>query len=296
MTPPEFLLHPDAWLRKIGATKATISVGPNFAYELVARRVRELPGVELGSLRVALNGSEPVQRSTISAFEDRFMPNGLRPGVVLPVYGLAEATLGVSFTRPGEPIAPDLVWDGRKIPAVGHALAGVEIELRDKAGRLVPLGSEGEIVVRSPSLMDGYFGHVDAQPIEEGWLKTGDLGVIQNGALYVTGREKDLVIKGGQKFHPYEIERVAAEAVPAAPNGVAAFAKINPASGTEDLIVMVELRAVDQEGAEKKIRGELLGALGVRADRILIVRPGELPRTTSGKIRRSACQALVDAP
>jgi acyl-CoA synthetase (AMP-forming)/AMP-acid ligase II len=233
-----------------------------------------------------------VHRATLTRFSERFFDHGLRSDAMLPVYGLAEATLGVAFEEHGRR-APDLAFRGRAVPSVGRPLAGMEIEIRGPRGELLPAGAEGEIAVRGPSLMDGYFGASESSPIEQGWLKTGDLGVIQGGALYVTGREKDLVIKAGQKFHPYEIERVAEGAVAGAPNCAAAFARRNDETGTEDLVVMVELCAADAAGAERTIRGALLDALDVRADRILIVRPGELPRTTSGKIRRGACREMV---
>ena len=140
--------------------------------------------------------------------------------------------------------------------------------------------------------MSGYFRDPDATAaaLRDGWLHTGDLGAVQGGALYVTGREKDLVIKNGRKFHPYDIERVVAAAVDSPPGGVAAFSVPNEATGTEDLVVLAELRRLSEDGeAERLIRGRLIEELGVRPERVRLLGPGALPRTTSGKLRRRAC-------
>lgn len=303
LSPGEFLLHPSRWLELLSETRATVTVAPNFGYELAARRVRPsvgTGGMDLSALRLALDGAEPVHRATLDAFEARFAPAGLRPGTVLPVYGLAENTLGVAFSLPGEraPLvaaerAPDLAWEGRRVPTVGQPLEGMEVEIRLANGARAPDGAVGEIAVRGPSLMSGYFEEPEATAaaLRDGWLHTGDLGVLRGGLLYVTGREKDLVIKNGQKFHPYDIERVAAAAVDAPPGGAAAFSEPNEQTGTEDLVVVVELRRASQrEDAQRLVRALLVEELGVRPDRVELVGPGALPRTSSGKLRRGACK------
>ncbi|MCK6545102.1 AMP-binding protein, partial [Myxococcota bacterium] len=296
LTPHEFLLHPDRWLELVSRVKARVMVGPNFGYELASRRAASRGPFALGAVEVMLNGSEPVQRTTLDGFEEKFERHGLPKGKFRPAYGLAEATLGVAFTAPGMP-DPDLPHGDRRIPSVGRPLAGMEVEIVAEDGSVVPEGVEGEITVRGPSVMDGYLGDEEAtkRVLRGRTLFTGDLGVVQGGALYVTGRKKDLVIKGGEKFHPYELERVAGAAVDAAPNGAVALGRMNTKTGTEDLIVLVELPAAREAGAIAKIRGALLEKLGVRADAVLVVRPGEIPRTTSGKLRRGDAIALVEA-
>ena len=185
-------------------------------------------------------------------------------------------------------------------PSVGQPLAGTRVAIRDAAGGDAGVGVEGEIVVSGPSVMRGYFRAPEATEatLARGWLRTGDLGVVQGGSLYVTGREKDLVIKAGRKFHPYEIERIVAEVVDAPPGGVAAFSQDNDETGTEDLVIVIERRRGHDadEDPTRKVRGRLMEELGVRADRVCVVAAGELPRTTSGKVRRRACAALFPRP
>ena len=293
MRPGEFLMRPRRWLELVSSVRATLTVGPNFAWELLARRV-SAEGLDLSSLRCALNGSEPIHRSTLEHVAQRFGPAGLARSALLCVYGLAEATLGVAFSRPDSTLA-DLEVDGRAVPSVGPVLAGVELSVVDRNGEVVAVGEEGELCVRGPMVMNGYFDHPESG-LQGGWLRTGDLGVVRNRAVYVTGREKELVIQAGRKFHPYDIERVVSAMVDTTPNGVAAVSRPDPELGSEALVVVVELRR--QSGAidPLKIKGELLRALGVRADSVVYVPAGSLPRTTSGKIKRRALSELSPSP
>lgn len=305
MTPSEFLLHPKRWLELISRVGGTITVAPNFGYDTVTRRVRTLEGLDLSTLRVALNGSEPVHRTTIDAFETRFADAKLARGTMLPVYGLAENTLGVSFpmpreveparvVEPSETASSDLSFGGRAVPSVGQPLVDTRVEVRAADGRVCPEGEEGEIWVKSPSLLSGYYRDpvATSRALIDGWLLTGDLGVVMNGELYVTGREKELIIKGGQKFHPYEIENVVADAIGVPLNQVAAVSVIQPERGTEDLAIVIERRVeseAEQEELQKQVRGRLTESLAVRAEQVLFVAAGSIPRTTSGKLRRRAC-------
>ncbi|MDP2311571.1 MAG: AMP-binding protein [Pseudomonadota bacterium] len=272
LSPGEFLLHPGRWLRCISEVRGTVSAAPDFAYGLVTRRVRDLDGLDLSSWRHALDGAEPVHRATLQAFAARFGPVGFRADALHPVYGLAENTLGVCF---GEAAEPDRVWQGRTVVSVGRPLPGMQVKVAEN----------GEVLVRGPARMDGYFGDAlaTADAFRDGWLHTGDLGFLADGRLYLTGREKDLVIQNGRKFHPYDIERIAAAAVDAVANGAAAFADAD-----EALVVVVEA-GTRVEDVETRVRGELLATLGVRPDRVVRVAPGDLPRTTSGKLRRTEC-------
>ncbi len=288
LRPGDFLMRPRRWLELVSSERATLTVGPNFAWELLVRRVMP-EGLELSALRYALNGSEPVHRTTLDGFALKFAPAGFDAKAWVPVYGLAEATLGVAFSQPLTPRA-DLELDGRQVPSVGSVLPGLELSVTDSAGRVKLEGEEGELCVRGPTLMDGYFAHPEATAgaLREGWLRTGDLGVVRDGAVYVTGREKELVIQAGRKFHPYDIERVVAAMVDATPNGVAAVSRPDPVYGSEALVVTIELRRLSGAIDPMLIKGELLRALGVRADEIVFVPAGSMPRTTSGKVKRRA--------
>jgi acyl-CoA synthetase (AMP-forming)/AMP-acid ligase II len=191
----------------------------------------------------------------------------------------------------GDGRGADLAWQDRQVVCCGRPLAGMEIRLM-REGEIVPVGHEGEVCVRGPSLMSGYFEDAEATAaaLRDGWLHTGDLGVIHEGRLHLTGREKELVIKSGRKFHPYDIERVVSETVETTPNGVAAFSRPDDRAGTEELVVVVELRRIGGAGeATDTIRAKLMDRLGVRADRIELVPAGALPRTTSGKVKRREC-------
>jgi acyl-CoA synthetase (AMP-forming)/AMP-acid ligase II len=175
------------------------------------------------------------------------------------------------------------------IPSVGAPIAGNEIRV------LGPAGEPGEIQVRSASLMSGYFrdDEASAAALVDGWLRTGDLGMVVDGQLHVTGRAKELVIQNGSKFHPYDIERVATDAVDATVAGAAAYVMTD--GETEILVLAAEVPTGKADGAERRIRGAVLEALGVRIDRVVVVPPGALPRTSSGKIRRVAVPSFVEA-
>lgn len=294
LRPAEFLMRPKRWLEVATDAEASLTVGPNFGYELAVKRA-PAEGMRLHRLRAALSGSEPIHRSTLDGFAQKFAPAGFRGEVFRPVYGLAEATLGVTFTREGQ-VLPDTVVDTRPVPAVGPPVPGIDVAIRGEDGAERPDGAEGHIWVRGPSLMDGYFQNpaASAETLVDGWLRTGDLGLVRDGSLYVTGREKELVIQAGRKFHPYDIERVVAELVDTTPNGVVAVSRPSTASGTEELHVLVELRRQSQRPDVVALRGELLSVLGVRADHIALLPAGALPRTTSGKVKRTACAQRLE--
>jgi len=292
MRPAELLLHPWRWLELCSEVKATLTVAPNFGYELLLRRGKGPAGLDLSALRAMLNGSEPVLRRTLDAFEDRYAPAGLKKGSILPVYGLAENTLGVTFQALGAP-DPDLSIHDRSVPSAGQPIAGMEVAVRRPDGTLAEEGEEGEITVGGPAVMSGYFRNEEAtaKALRNGALWTGDRGVIKGGRLYITGREKELIIKAGRKYHPADIERIVGAVADSPANGVAAFSVVSEQAGGEQLVVVVELRRQPTDDVTQRIRGKLAEELGVTADRIELVGAGDLPRTTSGKLKRSECIA-----
>lgn len=311
MSPESFVMNPRRWLELVTNVGGTISAAPNFAYDMCVARTREGGELRLGTWRHALNGAEPVHARTVARFTERFAEHGLRPDVAMPVYGMAEATLAVTFPPAAEKMRTFgldrgvLERDGRAVPvetghpavSVGRPVAGMHVEIVGADGRVVPEGTVGEIRVRGPSLMDGYFGNDDAsaEVLTAGALRTGDLGFMHEGLLFVTGRAKELIIKGGKNLHPYDIERVAGDVSGVRQGGVAAFGHANPDTGTEDLVVVAETTQVDDERRDaiaKAIRGELLAVLGIKPDALRLCGVGKVPRTTSGKIRRRECARL----
>jgi acyl-CoA synthetase (AMP-forming)/AMP-acid ligase II len=295
-------------LRAISRYRATVSPAPDFAYALAAERVAdaELEGVDLSCWQVALNGAEAVSRRTLDAFAARFAPHGFRPEALTPVYGLAEASLAVTFTPPGRGARAStfdrdlLVRQGRAVAAsegrtlvsVGIPLPGFAVEVRGPRGERLEAGREGRIWVRGPSLMREYLGHprATAKALVDGWLDTGDLGFLAQGELFVTGRAKDVVVVRGQNLAPEEIER-AAWAVEGARTGCAvAVSRPRPEGGGEELLLFLEhARDVPADALESlgsRAADAVRGSVGVSPARILVLAPGTLPRTSSGKLRR----------
>ena len=303
-----FLVHPHRWLQAIGKHGATLSVAPNFAYRLAQARIepRHLEGLRLDTWRSALSGSESVELATVNAFAEKFSRWGYDGRATMPVYGLAENCLAVTFPPPGESVrAVDLDRQvleterrvapprdgGPKAPivSVGTPLRGQRVAIRAEDGSILGEGAVGEITVGGACLMKGYHRNevATAEALRDGWLQTGDLGFVRDGRLHVTGRAKELIIRRGRNYYPYDIERAAAGVAGAA---AAAFGCPNQDSGTEDLVVIVECKERDsgaQEDLKKKIHAEVLAAVGIAAERIVLCPSRSLPRTTSGKLQRA---------
>lgn len=314
MPPERFIVKPAGWLRLMSEVGGTLSPAPNFAYDLCTARAGELDGVRLDTWRVALNGSEPVHGPTLARFQEKFGPLGFDRGAMMPVYGMAEATLAVSFSSVGEgPRGLDvdrreLEESGRAVRSseanarhavsVGRPLAGTSISIVDASGKVVAPGVVGEVRVSGPSLMDGYFRNEQAssQVLSDGWLSTGDLGFVADGQLFIAGRAKEMVIKAGRNLYPYDVERIVGELAGVRLGGVAAFGRENESTGTDDLVVVAETSETDPSGREaltKAIRGEVLAVLGVGVDDVQLWSVGSVPRTSSGKIRRKECARLL---
>jgi fatty-acyl-CoA synthase len=315
MSPLAFLSRPERWLWAVHRRRATLSPAPNFAYELCARKVPEsaLEGLDLSSWRCALNGAEPVQPETIDRFVARFGKAGFQRSTMFPVYGLAENSVAVTFPEPGrgprilEVARQELETEQRVVPApgsgfrfvsVGRALPDHEVHILDPAGQPLPEDHVGRIAFRGPSQMAGYFGKPEATAaitVADGFLDSGDLGFLHGGELYVAGRSKDLVIKGGRNLVPSEIEEAVAGVAGVRRGCVAAFGVPLAELGTEGLVVVAETRA---RGAEERARIEhdvvqqVVSAVGLPPDVVHLVPPGSVPKTSSGKVRRAACREL----
>lgn len=314
MSPLAFLARPIRWLQALDAHRGTLSPAPNFAFDLCTTRIadEELKGLDLSSVRVLLNGSEPVSPTTLRRFIDRFAPCGLDPGAVYPVYGLAECSLGLSTPALGSAIRIDRVRratfqaSGHAEPApgddagalqfvsCGRALPDHELAVIAKDDHPAPERVEGRVRFRGPSTTRGYYRNAEATRDlvgPDGWLDSGDLGYIAEGDLFLTGRAKDLIIKAGRNFYPQEAEAVAG-GVPGVRTGcVAAFGVTDPDRGTEQFVVLAETRVTGETARadlSRAVSREVGLAMGGAPDRVVLAPPGSVAKTSSGKIRRGA--------
>ena len=320
LPPTDFLTRPSRWLRAIHTHRGTLSAAPNFAYELCARRIpdAELEGLDLSSWRMAANGAEPVAAATIDRFVARFGGHGFRRDALTPVYGLAESCVGLAFTPVGrgpriERIdkreletlgratpATELTTDAVSVVSSGRPLPDHEIRVVDAAGRELGEREEGLIEFRGPSATRGYFQNDQASAaLHDGvWLRTGDRGYLTLGELCVTGRTKDVIIRAGRDVFPYEIEGAVGEMPGIRRGNVAVFAATDPNAGTERLVVLAETREDDdakRETLRQQIDEIVVQLLGAPADDVVLAAPHTVLKTSSGKIRRSACRAAYES-
>ncbi len=283
MPPQSFLMRPHEWLQQIARRRVTLSVAPNFAYQLCVKRVRDqhLAGLDLSSWRLALDGAEAVQPTTLRAFADRLATTGFTPGALLPTYGLAENTLATACPTPGAPwlevTPPD---GGAPVVSLGGPLPGQEIAIRAADGTTLPERTIGEIAVRGPCVMQGYLGNgaASARVLRDGWLHTGDLGFFDQGQLFFAGRSKHLVIKMGRNYYPDDVEQVARRLL--RHDRAIAFARPNPETGSEDLVLLAEHEPLDATASKDfvtQLNAELIAQLGLRAEEIRLLPPGSLP-------------------
>jgi 1-acyl-sn-glycerol-3-phosphate acyltransferase len=313
MSPLAFLARPARWLWAIHSHGATVSPAPNFAFDLVARKVtdNEIEGLDLSTWRLALNGSEAVSPDTIERFTRRFEPYGFRPQAMRPVYGLAEASVGLTISLPGElprvdRIAREPFERAREVQRAsadesrplrfvssGRPLSGHEVRIVDVFGELLGDRREGRIQFRGPSVTRGYYKNTEATAavLRDGWMDSGDLGYWADGNLFVTGRDKDTIIQGGRNVSAHEVEDAVAAVEGIRKGSVAAFGVHDPSLGTERLVVVAESREqvpANRERLRKAVLEQVAVALGVPPDVVVIARPGAVLKTSSGKIRRHA--------
>ncbi|MDB5099803.1 MAG: Malonyl CoA-acyl carrier protein transacylase [Cyanobacteria bacterium RYN_339] len=286
MSPLAFLKHPLGWLRAVERYGATTSGGPNFAYELCATKAPAVQGLDLSRWQLAFNGAEPVRAGTLERFADAFAPFGFRKEAFFPCYGLAEGTLIVSGGRP-RTLAVDAAalerhevapGTDRLLVSAGHVTGNQRVTIEG--------GMVGEICVEGPSIAAGYWG----QPDRVGPLRTGDLGFLHEGELFVTGRLKDLIIVDGRNFYPQDLEATAERVATVRPGGAAAFG----VAGQDGERVVLMLEAAGSEvGGE--VRRAIAAEHEVELADVVLVPAGGLPRTSSGKVRRGACREAYAA-
>jgi 1-acyl-sn-glycerol-3-phosphate acyltransferase len=319
MSPVAFLSRPVRWLRTIHRFRGTLSAAPNFAYEVCASKVdeRDLEGLDLSSWRWACNGAEPVSAETVARFTRRFARYGFDPRSMAPVYGLAECALDLAFppsrrgalvdlvdrdalTRTGRAL-PGAPTDPRalKIVACGRVLPGYGIRIVDGKGRELPDRTEGRVEFRGPSATSGYYRNPEATAklLDGEWLDSGDLGYLADGELYLTGRVKDMIIRGGHNIYPYELEQAVGE-IPGIRKGcVAVFGVRDQAGATDRVVVVAETRERDaarHEELRAAINNLAVDLLGGPADEIVLASRQTVLKTSSGKIRRAATREVYE--
>jgi 1-acyl-sn-glycerol-3-phosphate acyltransferase len=316
-SPLSFLARPERWFHDIHRRRGTLSAAPNFAYELCVRRIRDedIAGIDLSSWKCALNGAEPVRPETIERFVQRFSKYGFRREAMMPVFGLAECSVGLAmppvqrgpkFDRvdrasfeagraaraaPGDPQANVFVSSGRALP--DH-----ELRVVNESGEPVGERTMGRLLFRGPSMTAGYYHNEEATTAirrEGGFLDSGDLAYLADGELYIAGRLKDLIIRGGRNLVAAEIEEAASEVQGVRKGCVAAFGVTDARSGSEHVVIVAETRAktgLERDAIERQVIESVANAIGGPPDIVKLVAPGSVLKTSSGKIRRNDTKAL----
>jgi fatty-acyl-CoA synthase len=326
MSPLAFLTRPERWLWAFHRHHGTVTAAPNFAYELCVRKVadKHIEGLDLSTWRVAMNGAEPVNPETMQRFTERFSRYGFRAESHLPVYGLAESSLAVTVPPLGRGAVVDRIdretftSQGRAIPvhpdaaqaisfvSSGVSLPGHEVRIVDPSGNEVPDRTEGFLWFRGPSATSGYYKNPSATekllpqgpagpPEQFAWVDSGDRAYRADGEFYVTGRVKDIIIKGGRNLYPHELEELASRVDGIRKGCIVAFGLKDEGSGTEKLIIVAESRERDarkRASIAAALTDQISRGLGLPPDRVEIVPPGSIPKTSSGKLRREETRKL----
>jgi 1-acyl-sn-glycerol-3-phosphate acyltransferase len=320
MPPLSFLVRPESWLWAIHRFRATLSASPNFGFELCLNKIAdaELEGLDLSSLRFVSNGAEPVSVQTLRRFIDRFGRYGFRAGAMAPVYGLAECSVGLAFPPLGRPPLIDRVARGRlstdgvaepagpddarplEIVACGRPLPGHEIRIVDEAGRELGERREGRLEFRGPSATRGYFRNErkTRELFHDGWLDSADRAYMAAGDIYITGRIKDIIIRAGRHLYPQEIEEAVASIPGIRKGGVAVFGVTDRSSGTERVVVLAETRETDpstRADLERRAHEITNDIAGTPPDQVVLAPPRTVPKTSSGKIRRSTAKEIYES-
>ena len=318
VTPMDFLRDTLLWAKLIDKYHGTMTAAPNFAYALFAKRLRRQakPGdFNLSTLRFALSGAEPVEPADVEDLLDAGKPFGLTPGAILPAYGMAETTLAVSFSECGAGLVVDEVdadllaalrravpsskGNTRRLAALGPLLRDLEARIVDEDGTVLPTRGVGIIELRGESLTPGYItmgGFVPAQD-ENGWYDTGDLGYLtENGHVVVCGRVKDVIIMAGRNIYPTDIERAAGRVEGVRP-GCAVAVRLDAGHSRETFAVAVESNSWEDPAEvrriEKQVAHEVVAEVDARPRNVVVLGPGTIPKTPSGKLRRSTSVTLV---
>ena len=320
MPPLAFLADPGRWLRAMGRHRATLSAAPNFAFELCCKNVRDedIKGLDLSSIKMLVNGAEPVSPATIERFTARFAKLGFQPEALAPVYGLAENSVGLTFPPIGRgPIVdkvqrPALSRDGDakmadpgdatalQFVACGRPIEGHEVRIVDEASAELPERTEGRLQFKGPSATRGYFRNDEkTKALFDGeWLESGDRAYIASGDVFITGRIKDMIIKAGRNIYPHELEELVGGVDGVRKGCVAAFPSKSGGADTERLVLLVETRLTEPDAIDA-LRSRIVEVakmqLDIAPDEVVLAPPHTVPKTSSGKLRRSAARTRYES-
>ncbi|MDR3675288.1 MAG: AMP-binding protein [Acidobacteriota bacterium] len=314
----DFILRPSLWVKALSQFRASITGGPPSAYALCARFTRdsEVERCELGRVRVALVGAEAISPESLQQFVDKFRPAGFRATSLLPTYGLAEAGSAVTMTSLDQGTDFDLInlesmgatriarsagggnppnCPTRPVASLGPPIPQMEVAIFSEAGERLPERRIGEVVVRGPSLIQGYYAQPEAsrQALQDGGLWTGDLGYLADGKLYITGRKQELITLGGRNHHPEDLEQVVRERLGVRGGRVVAIGCEGPERGSEAAVVLVETALTapaERNALRQQVLHDLLGA-GYTVSQVVLLPPKTIRNTPNGKLRRVDCKA-----
>ncbi len=318
VTPMDFLRDTLLWAKLIDKYKGTFICGPNFAYTLFAKRLRNQaqPGqFDLSTLRIAMFGAEPVEPGDVEDLIEVGKPFGMNPNVILPAYGMAETTLAVSFSPVEEGLVVDEVdadllaalhqavpstrGNIKRLASLGAPLDGIEARVVDEDGSVLRPRGVGVIQLRGEPVTPGYLtlaGFIPAQD-RHGWYDTGDVGYqMDDGQIVVCGRVKDVIIMAGRDIYPTDIERAAGRVTGVRP-GCAVAVRLDAGHSRESFAVAVEANAFDDpteaRRIEHQVAHEVVTEVDVRPRNVVVLGPGSIPKTSSGKLRRASSVSLV---
>jgi fatty-acyl-CoA synthase len=309
-----FVRNATMWLDVIHRKRGTITFAPNFAYALATKRAKpeQLQKWDLSCMKAFGCGAEPINPATLRAFVEKMAPAGLKPEALLPCYGMAEATLAISFIGLQDTLSTDVIdkdayqankkaepvhvsaletSKGLEFVNCGRCFPGHDVGAFDDQGRRLKDRQVGELWVTGPSIARGYFKDAEAtqRTFGGGWLRTGDLGYLVNGNVYITGRKKDLIIVNGRNYDPQRIEWIADDVPEVRRGSTVAFSV--PGQTSEDLIVVVESRTQKPEELKELVKQRINEQLQLTASDIVVAAPGSLPKTSSGKLQRQKTRA-----
>jgi fatty-acyl-CoA synthase len=297
------------WMSAFGGTA---TAGPNFSYALAARALNRMENLDLSRWRLALNGAEPVDPATVETFCEAAARHGFDPRAAFPAFGMAELAIGGAFPEPmtglrldsvdkvrlerenvavavGEGADPDNV---RRLAKLGRPVPGLEFRICEPdSGDVLPEREVGELEIRGTSVTPGYYKRPDANDasFRDGWFRTGDLAYLVDGELVICGRIKDMIIVGGRNVFPEDVERAVAHVDGVRAGNVIAFG-VEGRKGREALVVVAEIKADDIDEVRQAVAGRVLDVVGLPAGDVVLVSPGSLPKTSSGKLQRQLCR------